>query len=100
MKAKQTTIINQSDIVRILVGTGLVLAIPFIAMQFTNDVQWGVFDFTIIGMLLFITGFLLTFAGKTVGRYKYLFFAGIIILALLVWAELAVGIFGTPFAGN
>jgi hypothetical protein len=32
--------------------------------------------------------------------YKILLGGAVLILLLLVWAELAVGIFGTPFAGN
>lgn len=100
MRSKQTNVIEQTDVVKVLVGTGLILAIPFVAMQFNTGVQWGVFDFTIIGLLLFITGFLLTLAGRTAGKYKYLAFAGIMLIALFIWAELAVGIIRTPFAGN
>jgi hypothetical protein len=32
--------------------------------------------------------------------YRILIIGLILILFLLVWAELAVGIFGTPFAGS
>lgn len=100
MKKKQAALIKQNDIVRIIVGTGFMLLIPLIAMQFTNDIKWGIFDFITIGILLFITGFLLKLASKTPGKYKYLVFAGILFLVLLSWGELAVGIFGTPFSGN
>jgi hypothetical protein len=33
-------------------------------------------------------------------HYRILLIGSILLIFLLVWAELAVGIFGTPFAGN
>jgi len=33
-------------------------------------------------------------------KYRILIIGTIVIVFLLVWAELAVGIFDTPFAGN
>jgi hypothetical protein len=54
-------------------------------------------------------GVLLTFLGiginivinRTMNLKNRILFIGILVLMfLLIWAELAVGIFGTPFAGN
>ncbi|UAM98132.1 hypothetical protein K8354_17935 [Polaribacter litorisediminis] len=86
----------------ILVITVLILFIPLIAMQVTDEVNWKVFDFLIVGLLLVGTGVLLDFSWRKIGKLKYRIFAiiTIAIVFLLIWAELAVGIFGTPFAGN
>lgn len=86
----------------ILIITVLILFIPLIAMQVTDEVNWKVFDFLIVGLLLLGTGVLLDFSWRKIGKLKYRIFAiiAIVIAFLLIWAELAVGIFGTPFAGN
>jgi len=86
----------------ILAATVAVLLIPFIAMQFTNDVSWGSEDFLVAGVLLFGTGLLVDFVLRKVkSRSTRMIAIALIIIALvLVWVELAVGIFGTPFAGN
>jgi ABC-type cobalt transport system substrate-binding protein len=80
----------------------LLLLIPLIAMQFTDEVNWTLSDFVIGGALLFGTGFMVDLAiRKTInGEHRTWIIISIIVVFLLIWAELAVGIFGTPFAGN
>lgn len=80
----------------------VLLAIPFIAMQFSSEVQWSLFDFLVAGGLLLALGFSIDLAirkAKTVNK-KYLAITAIVIFFLLIWAELAVGVFGTPLAGS
>lgn len=86
----------------ILVTIAILLAIPFIAMQFTNEVNWSVFDFVVAAVLLLATGVAieLVFQKVTTTRNRYVLLAAILLLLFLIWAELAVGIFGTPFAGS
>ena len=86
----------------ILLTVVLLLLVPFVAMQFTNEVNWSVFDFAVAAVLLFGTGLLCEFVMRRVKTMKTrIIICGFILLALfLVWAELAVGIFGTPFAGS
>ena len=76
--------------------------IPLIAMQLTDEVKWSLFDFIIMGTLLLITGLMGEIIFKRVKNSKYRLILYIIIAMIffLVWAELAVGIFGTPFAGS
>jgi hypothetical protein len=83
-------------------GTVLILMVPLIAMQFTREVDWDVRDFTIMGILLFGTGALYTFISSMVSTTKMRIIIGTVlfILLFLTWAELAVGVFGTPFAGS
>ena len=78
------------------------LLIPLIAMSFTNDVNWKIFDFIAAGVLLFGTGLTLEFILRKVKTLRYRIVFGIVlfIILFLIWAELAVGVFGTPFAGS
>jgi hypothetical protein len=80
----------------------ILLFIPLLAMQFTSEVNWDVFDFLIAGILLIGTGLLCEMVLRKVKKMKHrIVLCGAIFLGLLiVWAELAVGIFGTPFAGS
>lgn len=79
-----------------------ILLIPFIAMQFSNDVDWSPFDFLIMGSLLLNAGLVCElFFVKVKQRKHRLIFCGVVLFLLfLLWAELAVGIFGTPVAGS
>lgn len=73
-----------------------------IAMQFTDEVNWGVFDFLVMGTLLLIVGFVEDFLYRKIKNVKHRRYAllTLAIVFLLTWAELAVGIFGSPFAGS
>ena len=88
--------------IKILPIVGLLLLIPLIAMQLTDEVNWSFFDFIIMGTLLTITGLLIGIILKKVKSYKYkkVLIVTILFTFLLIWVEFAVGLFGTPFAGN
>lgn len=76
------------------------LLIPFIAMLFTNEVDWDIYDFIIMGFLLLGTGLLCELALRKVKSTlnRILICGAVLFVFFLIWAELAVGIFGTPFA--
>ena len=78
------------------------LFIPLIAMQFTNQVNWTIFDFFVMGVLLSSLGFTFDFIiRKIISRtQKTVLLIFFLILFILLWIELSVGIFGTIFAGN
>jgi hypothetical protein len=78
------------------------LTIPAIAMVFTTEVNWTAFDFVVGGVLLVGTGLICEIALRVLKKTSHRVVACAVILAVLfvVWAELAVGIFGTPFAGS
>jgi hypothetical protein len=86
----------------ILLAVCILLLIPLIAMRFTNEVKWGPFDFMVAAVLLFGAGLACEFVLRTVKSTQYrLAVVGAILLALfIVWAELAVGLIGTPLAGS
>ena len=81
---------------------GLLLTIPLTAMQFTDEVEWSLYDFIIMGILLSVSGLSGVLVSKKVNSYPHRIFllVIIIIIFLLIWAELAVGIFGSQFAGS
>lgn len=87
---------------KIVALVAFVLLIPLVAMQFTPEVNWSLFDFIVAGALLLGTGFLIDFVGRKAKNSlnRYLFIVVILLILFIVWAELAVGIFGTPFAGS
>jgi len=78
------------------------LSVPLVAMQFTSEVNWDLFDFIVMGILLFAVGLSIDFVlQKAKSLSTQLLLCGVILLLFfLVYAELAVGIFGTPFAGS
>jgi Kef-type K+ transport system membrane component KefB len=78
------------------------LAIPLVAMQFTNEVDWKLGDFIIMGALLTATGLAIELVTRKVktANGRILLTIAILIVLFLIWAELAVGVFGTPFAGS
>jgi hypothetical protein len=80
----------------------LLLLIPFIAMQFTTEVEWTLADFVVAGGLLLTAGLLaeLVLRKVTTRQHRIILCLTILLVLLLVWAELAVGIFGTAFAGS
>lgn len=77
----------------ITLATVLILMVPLIAMQFTSEVQWSLFDFVLMGALIFAAGAALDVSWQRAGKYKVLAVAGIVLAFLWLWAELAVGIF-------
>jgi hypothetical protein len=99
---KINTNMKNKRLIIILSVAAFLLLIPFIAMQLTNEVDWKLPDFIIMGVLLFGTGLLCELVLRKVKSVKNrILICGAILLAfLLIWAELAVGIFGTPFAGS
>ncbi len=86
----------------IMLTIAVLLLIPLIAMQFTNEVDWGLLDFVVMGVLLFGIGLICEFIMRKVKKteHRILIIAVILVALFLIWAELAVGIFGTPFAGS
>ena len=72
------------------------------AMQFTKEVNWTISDFLVMGILLFTTVFTIDFVLKKLKTLKsrLILIVGTVVLLALVWAELAVGIFGSPLAGS
>ncbi|HPF52728.1 MAG TPA: hypothetical protein PK335_14195 [Draconibacterium sp.] len=86
----------------ILLAVPALLLIPFISMQFTHEIDWSLLDFAVMGGLLTVAGLFIELVLRKIKikENRIALLAIIISVFLLVWAELAVGIFGTPFAGS
>lgn len=94
---------NQNKRLITILATAIgILLIPLIAMNFTNDVNWKIFDFLLAGILLIGAGLTFEFILRKIKtlRYRILFGIVLFVVLFLIWAELAIGIFGTQFAGS
>lgn len=103
MKTKHANIIwKNKDIASVFVLIAAVLAIPLVGMQFSDEWDWSLFDFILIGSLIIGTGFLIVQAYRRIKNiyYRIAVIIAIIAALLLIWGELAVGLFGTPFSGS
>ena len=102
MSTKDSIVHKNKDIVGVFVVTGLILMIPLVAMQFTEEVDWNLFDFVVMGILMIGTGLLMVLATRRIKNrdYQVVTIIALLVLFLLVWAEGAVGVFGSPFAGS
>lgn len=89
-------------LIPILIIIPLILLIPLIAMQLSTEVNWSLLDFLVMGALLLGVGLMFEVVLRKVPKKnnRIALIAVILIVFLLIWAELAVGIFGTPFAGS
>lgn len=86
----------------IALTVALLLLLPLLAMQFTDEVVWNLFDFVVAGVLLLGTGLLCELVLRKVKntQHRILICGAILVLLFLLSAELPVGIFGTPIAGT
>jgi hypothetical protein len=74
---------------------GGILLLPLLAMLFTDEMNWGAEDFVAAALLLGSVGLLFEAAVRVVRAPRARVAIGLTLLAalLLVWAELAVGLF-------
>lgn len=85
--------------IKIIVRTALIavaiLVVPLVAMLLTDEVNWGLMDFIVIGALLFGTGLTYELLVRRVRdkKRRLVIGAGVALVVLYLWAELAVGIF-------
>jgi uncharacterized membrane protein (UPF0182 family) len=84
-------------LIGIVLAVAILLLIPLIARF-----PWSRLDFIIAGVLLLGTGLMCELVLRLVKKIEYRIAIIVVILValFLVWAELAVGLFGTRFAGS
>ena len=73
------------------------LLIPFIAMQFTDEIKWDLTDFLLMGIVLCGIGFayeLIALKSKKT-TYRMAFIIGLLGAFLLFWVNGAVGLIGS-----
>ncbi|SMO94901.1 hypothetical protein SAMN06265171_11482 [Chryseobacterium rhizoplanae] len=80
----------------------VLLCFPLLGNLFSKEVNWSASDFLIAGALLFTTAFSINLVRNKIKKQsqKVLICIFILLALALIWIELAVGIFGSPFAGS
>jgi hypothetical protein len=100
MRENITFIIMQNIIKRLSVWAAvvaLILTVPLVAMQFTDEVVWTLFDFIFAGTLLFGSALAYELVATKGGTIAYRAAVGVALAAalLLIWINGAVGIIGS-----
>ena len=90
-------VVQYGSIVRIALGTAVLLMLPLLAMQLTDEVAWDFADFAVAGVLLSGAGLVFERIAKKGGTTAYRAATGIAVATalLIVWMNLAVGILGS-----
>ncbi|MGM0588674.1 MAG: hypothetical protein ACQETE_09690 [Bacteroidota bacterium] len=85
------------SILKVVLGTAILLLIPLTAMQFTDEVRWTLFDFVVAGGLLLGTGLIYMLISRHTANTIYRVATGLAIFSglFLIWTNLAVGIIGS-----
>jgi hypothetical protein len=99
-------LIQTNILIRWVLITAAVLAVPLLAMVFrigvpdpgsgTDGVNWGPMDFAVIGVLVLGSGLLFEYASRRAGNVAHKAAVGIAVAAglFLIWVNLAVGMIG------
>lgn len=85
-----------------LIIFGFLLSIILLLNFISDEFDWNIFDFIVLIIMMIFTAALFEIVSriiKTKKNQKILFIL-ITIIFLLIWAELGVGIFDSPFAGD
>lgn len=90
-------IMQNKRLTGIALTVALLLLIPLI-----TKAPWSRFDFVVAGVLMLGAGLMFEFVMRMVKKteYRIAIFVFLLTAFLLIWIEIAVGLFGTPFAGN
>ena len=85
-----------------LIIFGFVLSIILLFNIISDEFDWNLFDFIILFIMMIFAGALFEFVSRIIKNEKNqkILFVIIIFSFLLIWAELGVGIFNSPFAGD
>lgn len=73
--------------------TVFLLFIPFFASYFTQEVNWALLDYLLMGLLIFGFGSIFVYLSKKLPKHRLVIGIAVFILFLYIWAEFAVGIF-------
>ena len=90
---------------RLMIVAGIpvfLLLVALFASIFSKAFNWGFLDYLVASILLFGCSLSIHFFGLKLknSTQKIVAISLIVMALLLVWVELAVGLFGSPFAGS
>jgi uncharacterized membrane protein len=82
--------------VRVAIVTGLILLVPLVAMQFSDEVAWTLADFVVAGVFLFSAGRAYQLVASRASNNAYRLAVGVAVgtALMLVWLVGAVGVIG------
>lgn len=85
---------NSRTLILVFSAIALLLAIPAVSMEFTDEVNWTLWDFLVAAFLLLIVASILLYIRNNVRvrKRRILFYLASIFIFLAIWAELAVGV--------
>ena len=85
------------QMLHVALATASILIVPLVAMMFTDEVNWSLFDFVVMGIILFCTGLTYVLISRISDSIAYRTAVGVAAVAglLLIWVNLAVGIIGS-----
>lgn len=88
--------------VKLIVGLEALLLIPFFGKILSSEVKWTALDFAVMAILLGGLALGIELALRVLNtKLQQLAAIGVVVLAfLLLYIELAVGIFNSPLAGH
>ena len=80
----------------VALATALILLVPLLAMQFTDEVVWNLADFVVAGVLLFGAGLTYQLVARKARNTPYRVAVGVAVAGalMLVWLVGAVGVIG------
>jgi len=92
--------INLKRPVIILSSIVALMSIPLV-LSYSNIINWTSGDFILMAAMLGAAGLVMEYILRIERPVlKMILCIGLLAIFLLVWAELSVGIFGSPFAGS
>lgn len=85
-----------------LVTVWSILLLPLVGGQLSTEIQWDLADYIVAAVLLTaaVIGVELILIFNLSKRQQMVLLIVFFLSFLLLWAELAVGIFGSPLAGS
>lgn len=85
-----------------LVTVWSILMLPLVGGQLSTEIQWDLADYLVAAVLLTaaVIGVELILIFNLSKRQQMVLLIVFFLSFLLLWAELAVGIFGSPLAGS
>lgn len=78
------------------------LLIPAFGMMFSDQFNWSIFDFITMGIFLLVLGIGINFILNKVkkGSLRYVLITLLLLIFSLIYVELSVGVFESPFTGQ
>ena len=81
--------------------TVAILLVVFLASLFSDHVTWSIYDFLIGGgLILVFTTIEIILCNKMKSQHRLFVVLFVLLVFLILWAEMAVGLFDSPLGGS